>query len=73
MNKLFILQVHYDKYNQRFGKDGIHDPLDWSEVGSEVTAFKEKFIFPTIVDTEIQEKSYPFVTLILNYHTLLVS
>ncbi|KAJ9591469.1 hypothetical protein L9F63_002075 [Diploptera punctata] len=54
---LVLEEVHYDRYNQRFGKDGIHEPLDWTEVDSDVTAFKEKFIFPTIVDSEIEEKS----------------
>lgn len=54
---LVLEEVHYDKYNQRFGKDGIHEPLDWADVAADVTAFKEKFIFPTIVDSEIEEKS----------------
>ncbi|KAJ4448987.1 hypothetical protein ANN_00379 [Periplaneta americana] len=56
---LVLEEVHYDRYNQRFGKDGIHEPLDWEEVEADVKAFKEKFIFPTIIESEIEEKSYP--------------
>lgn len=54
---LVLEEVHYDRYNQRFGKDGIHEPLDWAEVEADVKAFKEKFIFPTIIESEIEEKS----------------
>ncbi|XP_069671652.1 pseudouridylate synthase 1 homolog isoform X2 [Periplaneta americana] len=54
---LVLEEVHYDRYNQRFGKDGIHEPLDWEEVEADVKAFKEKFIFPTIIESEIEEKS----------------
>lgn len=52
---LVLDQVHYDRYNTRYGKD--HDTLDWVECDEDVAAFKEKFIYPTIVDTEINEKS----------------
>lgn len=55
-----FLQVHYGRYNQRFGKDGIHEPLDWSETEAEAVAFKENFIYPTIIQSEIEDKSYPF-------------
>ncbi|KAF5283528.1 hypothetical protein FQR65_LT13849 [Abscondita terminalis] len=48
--------VHYDSYNSRYGKDGIHDVLDWKELDVSVNDFKEKFIYPTIVDTEIKEQ-----------------
>ncbi|XP_023723376.1 tRNA pseudouridine synthase A isoform X2 [Cryptotermes secundus] len=54
---LILEEVHYERYNQRFGKDGIHEPLDWSEVEAEVTAFKENFIYPTITESEVEEKS----------------
>lgn len=54
---LILEEVHYERYNQRFGKDGIHEPLDWSEVEAEVTAFKENFIYPTIIESEVEEKS----------------
>ena len=26
---LMLDKVHYDRYNKRFGNDGIHDPIDW--------------------------------------------
>lgn len=24
-------KVHYDHYNDRFGKDGVHDAIDWDQ------------------------------------------
>ena len=27
----FIPQVHFKSYNEKFGKDGIHERLEWSE------------------------------------------
>ncbi|XP_021918024.1 tRNA pseudouridine synthase A, mitochondrial isoform X2 [Zootermopsis nevadensis] len=54
---LVLEEVHYGRYNQRFGKDGIHEPLDWSETEAEAVAFKENFIYPTIIQSEIEDKS----------------
>lgn len=47
--------VHYDKYNRRYGQDGIHDTLEWKELDDTVMEFKEKYIYPTIINTEIKE------------------
>lgn len=49
--------VHYDRYNVRYGEDGVHEKLLWEEVEADVNEFKEKYIFPTIIDTEITEES----------------
>ncbi|KAI4467752.1 pseudouridylate synthase [Holotrichia oblita] len=49
--------VHYDKYNRRYGQDGIHDTLEWKELDDTVMEFKEKYIYPTIIETEIKEAS----------------
>ncbi|GJQ87875.1 hypothetical protein Trydic_g1146 [Trypoxylus dichotomus] len=49
--------VHYDKYNRRYGQDGIHDTLEWKELDDIVEEFKQKYIYPTIIDTEIKESS----------------
>lgn len=54
---LVLEEVHYEYYNQRYGKDGYHEPLVWCEVESDVKAFKENFIYPTIIQSEIEEKS----------------
>lgn len=49
--------VHYDKYNRRYGEDGIHETLEWKELDDQIETFKEKYIYPTIVETEIKESS----------------
>ncbi|XP_044943581.1 tRNA pseudouridine synthase A isoform X3 [Mustela putorius furo] len=54
---LVLERVHFEKYNQRFGNDGLHEPLDWSREEAGVTAFKEQHIYPTIISTERHERS----------------
>ena len=54
---LVLERVHFDKYNQRFGNDGLHEPLDWTQEEAGVAAFKEQHIYPTIISTERQERS----------------
>lgn len=58
VNPLKLLsQVHYEKYNSRFGKDGIHEPLDWTSVADEVERFKQDYVIGDIVREEKQEQS----------------
>ncbi|XP_015221503.1 pseudouridylate synthase 1 homolog isoform X2 [Lepisosteus oculatus] len=54
---LVLEQVHFEKYNKRFGSDGLHEPLDWREQEAKIAAFKEEHIYPTIIQTEQEEKS----------------
>lgn len=54
-----MFQVHYDNYNKRYGKDGMHATLDWAECEDDVMNFHKAFILRHIEDTEIKEKSYP--------------
>lgn len=49
--------VHYDRYNYRYGTDGMHETLEWENLNDVVEKFKEKYIYPVIIDTEIAEKS----------------
>ncbi len=59
------LQVHYDRYNKRFGKDGIHETLTWEAQKKDVEDFKEKFIFPEMIDGEVKvndfDKKYIYI------------
>ncbi|XP_067003555.1 pseudouridylate synthase 1 homolog [Anabrus simplex] len=66
---LVLEEVHYDRYNQRYGADGIHERLDWSEVEDELNKFREKHIYPQIVDTELGEKSMYNWLLTLPFHS----
>ncbi|XP_018560852.1 tRNA pseudouridine synthase A [Anoplophora glabripennis] len=54
---LVLDYVHYDRYNNRYGTDGMHEKLTWEDVEDEINNFKEKYIYPTIVETEIKEES----------------
>ncbi|KAM7284185.1 putative pseudouridylate synthase [Ixodes scapularis] len=54
---LMLEEVHYDRYNKRYGGDGLHEPLTWEEKQDIIQSFKEKHIYPTILETEKNEKS----------------
>ncbi|CAN7990737.1 unnamed protein product [Ixodes hexagonus] len=54
---LMLEEVHYDRYNKRYGGDGLHEPLTWEEKQDIIQSFKEKHIYPTILETERKEKS----------------
>uniref|UniRef100_A0A1A8K3P4 Pseudouridylate synthase 1 homolog n=1 Tax=Nothobranchius kuhntae TaxID=321403 RepID=A0A1A8K3P4_NOTKU len=54
---LVLERVHFDRYNKRFGGDGLHERLEWDHEEEAIKAFKEAHIYPTIVETECQEGS----------------
>lgn len=54
---LVLERVHFDRYNKRFGGDGLHERLEWDQQEDLVQAFKKAHIYPTIVETESQEGS----------------
>ena len=57
----WVTQVFFDAYNKKFGSDGSHEALDWKEC-TEIDEFKRQFIHQNIIDTEIDDTSYPFYT-----------
>lgn len=54
---LVLEKVHFDRYNKRFGGDGLHERLEWDREEEAIKAFKEAHIYPTIVETEREEGS----------------
>lgn len=54
---LVLEKVHFERYNKKFGGDGLHERLEWDSEGEATKAFKEAHIYPTIVETECQEGS----------------
>ncbi|XP_069476169.1 pseudouridylate synthase 1 homolog [Ambystoma mexicanum] len=54
---LVLEQVHFERYNQRFGNDGMHEALEWAVEERKIADFKEDYIYPTIIQTEREEKS----------------
>lgn len=54
---LVLERVHFDRYNRRFGGDGLHPPLEWEQQQQAVQDFKEAHIHPSIVETELTEQS----------------
>lgn len=54
---LMLEETHYDSYNRRHAFNGPHQPLTWDNLGDEVQKFKEDFIYPVIVDAELNKNS----------------
>ncbi|XP_055375130.1 pseudouridylate synthase 1 homolog [Condylostylus longicornis] len=66
---LVLDQVHYDRYNERYGNDGVHENLTWTEFEPEIEKFIKTYINPTIFEIEFKDK--PMLNWIetLGYHT----
>lgn len=54
---LVLEKVHFDRYNKRFGGDGLHEKLEWDQEEEAIKAFKEAHIYPSIIETECEEGS----------------
>lgn len=54
---LMLEEVHFDRYNKKFGGDGHHDPVEWESENDAIEEFKNQQIYPVVVETEIEEKS----------------
>lgn len=53
---LVLEKVHYDRYNNKYGDDGMHEILDFKEEDKLVEDFYRSNIATTIIDTELKEK-----------------
>lgn len=45
---LYLNQVYYERYNRRFGSDGIHCPLDLHNIEDKLKQFEDQVIIPNI-------------------------
>ena len=55
---LMLDENHYERYNQRFGNDGIHESLSWENEENEVERFKEDFIFSEMIQGEKEHSMF---------------
>lgn len=53
---LVLDNVHYTRYNSRYGSDGQHTPLNFADEEEAVEDFFKKHIMSTIIDTELKEE-----------------
>lgn len=66
---LVLDEVHYDRYNARYGSDGFHENLVWEDFEAAIKEFREKFIQPTIVDSELSDEPMQAWLPTLELHT----
>jgi tRNA pseudouridine38-40 synthase len=66
---LMLEDVHFDRYNRKFGGDGQHEPIEWEAQNDAIEKFKEEYIYPVIVETELKEKSMLNWLQTLSLHT----
>jgi tRNA pseudouridine38-40 synthase len=52
---LVLDNVHYTRYNERYGDDGVHEPLTFEKEEEAVEEFFKKNIMTTIIETELKE------------------
>lgn len=61
--------MHYERYNYRYGEDGVHAKLTWEEVEEDVENFRRNHILPTILNTEINEEAMVIYCLSSSFST----
>ncbi|XP_052842091.1 pseudouridylate synthase 1 homolog isoform X1 [Drosophila gunungcola] len=66
---LVLDTVHYERYNDRYGKDGIHNPLTWQAQETQVQEFVEREIFSQIYKTEAEQRNMLDWIGTLHYHS----
>lgn len=54
---LVLDTVHYERYNNRYGSDGIHEPITWEKEEPLIQAFVENHINSNIYETEAKDKN----------------
>lgn len=50
---LILDNIHFDRYNRKFGQDGMHEQLDWLSCEEEIGDFKCKHIYRVIHEAEL--------------------
>ena len=54
---LMLDKQEFNGYNGKFGKDGIHEVIEWDSLEKEVVEFRDKYIYPHIIEQECDNKS----------------
>lgn len=54
---LLLDKVYFKKYNDKFGNDGIHNPLTWENCELDIERFKIEHIWESIIEEEIKKSS----------------
>ncbi|XP_053575865.1 pseudouridylate synthase 1 homolog [Bombina bombina] len=57
---LVLESVYYERYNRRYGGDGVHQELKWEESLPFVASFREKKIIPVILNGELDNFSMTY-------------
>lgn len=66
---LMLEEVHFDRYNRKYGGDGQHQPIEWNKENDSIEKFKEQQIFPIVIETEMKERSMLKWLLTLHLHS----
>ncbi|CAH8538943.1 unnamed protein product [Dicrocoelium dendriticum] len=68
---LMLNQVVYSRYNERYGRDGIHKPIEWANYEEQMSNFKVTHIYDHVHKTESNEGSMLSWLYSLNERTFL--
>nr|XP_022337665.1 tRNA pseudouridine synthase A, mitochondrial-like [Crassostrea virginica] len=53
---LLLDELYFDGYNKKWGRDGLHEPIEWSDYEEELEKFKEEYILPEIYKGEKKDR-----------------
>ena len=66
---LYLENVFFEYYNKKFGKDGMHKPVEWTHCLEEVEKFKREQIVHNLLTDIDKERIYEEYVPILDLHT----
>lgn len=66
---LVLERVHYERYNKKYGSDGMHQALDFKEEDALCEDFYSNSIVSTIIETELKDREMLAWVKGLNHHS----
>lgn len=65
---LMLEEAHFETYNRKWAHNGSHQALEWSDVNEKISDFKEKYIYPVVINEEINKGSMLEWLEVMKYH-----
>lgn len=65
---LILDNVHFERYNRKYGEDGVHQPLEWTAMEERIQEFKDDVIYLHIHQTEVHSSPMAEWLASLNIH-----
>ena len=66
---LYLENVFFEYYNKKFGRDGMHEAVEWTKCEHQVKKFKEEQIMCKLIEDMLKENIFEEYLPILDLHS----